>query len=126
MTILAILTKFCLKFANLVNFAMSFFLHGDIDNFGDIANIATFASAFFCFALSALSALSPSKVQIVQIVQCHFLMNQPNLEPSGVPENFNFGGERRQWSFFPLLGIPQILICGKRRKHNHYICCRAT
>lgn len=25
MTILAILTKFCLKFANLVNFAMSFF-----------------------------------------------------------------------------------------------------
>ena len=26
---------------------MSFFLHGDIDNFGDIANIATFASAFF-------------------------------------------------------------------------------
>jgi len=25
------------------------FLHGDIDNFGDIANIATFASAFFSF-----------------------------------------------------------------------------
>ena len=72
MTILTILTKFCLKFANLVNFAISFFLHGDIDNFGDIANIATFAMSFFCFALSALSALSPSKVQIVQIVQCHF------------------------------------------------------
>ena len=45
MTILAILTKFCQKFANFVNFAMS----------------------FFCLALSALS---PSKVQIVQ---CHFL-----------------------------------------------------
>ena len=25
------------------------FLHGDIDNFGDIANIATFANAFFSF-----------------------------------------------------------------------------
>ena len=54
MTILAILTKFCLKFANLVNFAIS----------------------FFCFALSALFALSRSKVQIVQ---CHFFMNQPSL-----------------------------------------------
>jgi len=68
MTILTILTKFCLKFANLVNFAISFFLHGDIDNFGDIANIATFAMSFFCFALSALSALSPSKVQIVRCI----------------------------------------------------------
>ena len=50
MTILAILTKFCQKFANFVNFAMS----------------------FFCLALSALS---PSKVQIVQ---CHFFMHQPS------------------------------------------------
>ena len=25
-----------------------------------------------------------------------------------------------------LIGLPQILICGKRRKHNHYICCMAT
>ncbi len=88
MTILAILTKFCLKFANLVNFAMSFFLHGDIDNFGDIANIATFASAFFCFALSAPFALSRIKVQIVQIVQCHFFYSSAMFGTSRGPRKF--------------------------------------
>ena len=43
------------------------FLHGDIDVFGDIANIANFASAIFCFGKSgksgktfAISAISAS------------------------------------------------------------------
>ena len=35
--------------AKSVNSAKSFFLHGDIDDIGDIANFATFANAFFLF-----------------------------------------------------------------------------
>ena len=60
MTILAILTKFCQKFANFVNFAMS----------------------FFCLALSALS---PSKVQIVQ---CHFFYASTKLGTFWEPRKF--------------------------------------
>ena len=65
MTILAILTKFCQKFANFVNFAMS----------------------FFCLALSALS---PSKVQIVQ---CHFLCINQVRNLLGTPKILIFAGE---------------------------------
>ena len=43
-----------------VKSVMSFFLHGDIDNFGDIANIATFASAFFFFRLLRRNAIPTS------------------------------------------------------------------
>ena len=45
-----LLLKFALRnvrnvrFLRILTFLMSFFLHGDIDNFGDIANIATFAT----------------------------------------------------------------------------------
>ena len=35
-------------------------LHGDIDNFGDIANIATFASVFFFFRLLRRNAIQTS------------------------------------------------------------------
>ena len=44
----SILTKrFFFQSAKSVNSAKSFFLHGDIDDIGDIANFATFANTFF-------------------------------------------------------------------------------
>ena len=46
MTILTILAKFAASLPTLPSLPC-YFLHGDIDVFGDIANIATFASAFF-------------------------------------------------------------------------------
>ena len=46
--------------------------------------------------------------------------------PFGVPADFNLWGERRQKSPVSFIGLPQILICGKRRKHNHYICYEVT
>ena len=47
---LIILTeRFIFYSAKSVNSAKSIFLHGDIDDIGDIANFATFANAFFLF-----------------------------------------------------------------------------
>ena len=67
MTILAILTKFCLKFANLVNFAMS----------------------FFCLALSALSPPKSANSAM------SFFNASTKFGTFWRPQNFNFCGERR-------------------------------
>ena len=47
MTILAILTKFCLKFANLVNFAMSWLLRSICrNNYAPVAKNATVSHSY--------------------------------------------------------------------------------
>lgn len=50
-----------LRILTFLTFLMSFFLHGDIDVFGDIANIASLANAFFT------SSIVPDDIRILLI-----------------------------------------------------------